>query len=236
MFDDFLQHFQHFLIFIPVTFMALFHVVNPIGSGILFLNLTPFATNTTRRTLARKIAVNAFVIMSIVLLVGIYMLKLFGITIPVVQVCGGMMIFNMGWQSLQKDEEPVGTEGDKKQYLQGQADDFGIYQKKAFYPFTFPFTVGPGTIAVTLTISAESLTNTSVNSIYQYLGAFLAIMMISLTIYLCYSYADYFIARMSDQVRKVIMKILSFILACIGVQIIFNGITEFIKLLHINGI
>lgn len=233
MFDNLPSLLQHFIFIIPATFMALFHVVNPIGSGILFLNLTPYATGKTRRMLARSIAVNSFIILIVTLLAGVYILKLFGITIPIVQMCGGMMILTMGWRSLNQDDSV--NESEKKRSITSQIPD-SDYSGKVFYPYTFPFTVGPGSIAVTLTVSAESITNAPGNNLLQYAGAVVAIVLVCITIYICYSSADYFIGKISEQVRRVIMKILSFILLCIGGQIIFNGITAFIKALHSSGV
>jgi multiple antibiotic resistance protein len=227
---DFLEHF-YFIV--PVTFTALFHVVNPIGSGILFLNLTPLADNKTRRVLARKIAVNSGIIMIITLLMGVYILKLFGITVPIVQMCGGTLILTMGWKSLIRDDTI--NESDQKMYMKTRMDQ-GIYSNNVFYPYTFPFTVGPGSIAITLTLSAESITNRPGNDLIQYTGASIAIVLIAVTIYVCYSSANYFMGRMSEQIRRVVMKILSFILFCIGGQIIFSGLTEFLKGLHKEGI
>jgi multiple antibiotic resistance protein len=228
--SDFLENF-YFII--PATFTALFHVLNPIGSGVLFLNLTPLADNKTRRILARKIAINSFIIMFVTLLGGVYILKLFGITIPIVQICGGMMILTMGWRALNRDDNV--NESEQKMYMKSQMSQTD-YFASVFYPYTFPFTVGPGTIAVTLTVSAESITNSPGNDLMQYAGAAVAILLVSLTIYLCYSSANYLMSRISEQARRVIMKILSFVLLCIGGQIIFNGLTQFLKGLRAAGV
>lgn len=228
------QSIQHFLIIIPVTFMALFHVVNPIGSGVLFLNLTPNADNKLRRTIARKIAFNSLALMLIVLLGGVYILKLFGITIPVVQMCGGFMILTMGWNALASDSDKQISKADD--LMKGTVNSDTQYRNQAFYPFTFPFTVGPGSIAVTLTISAETIQNAPGSDLLNYTGAIISIVLVALTIYICYSSADYLLSKMNEQVRMVLMKILSFILLCIGGQIIFNGLTAFIKNLHSTGV
>ena len=224
---------EHFFFIIPVTYTALFHVVNPIGSGILFLNLTPMADNQTRRTLARKIAINSLIIMLVTLLGGVYILKLFGITVPIVQMCGGSLILAMGWRSLNRDDRT--NESDQKIFVKPEMDQ-EMYLSNAFYPYTFPFTVGPGTIAVVLTVSAESITNSPGNDFVQYLGAFIAVLLVAITIYVCYSSSNYFIDRISEQIRKVIMKILSFILLCIGGQIIASGFTAFLRVLHNQGL
>lgn len=236
MFEHLSPVWQHISFIVPVTYMALFHVVNPIGSGILFLNLTPAADNKTRRLLSWKIAINSFFLMVVVLVGGIYIMKLFGITIPIVQMCGGTLIMAMGWGSLNRDDSS--NESDQKKYIKSHIENsaFPDYNDKVFYPFTFPFTVGPGSIAVTLTVSAESITGTPGNDFLQYLAATVSLLLIAVTIFVCYSSANYFMARISESVRRVIMKIMSFILLCIGGQIFFGGITAFLRTLHQEGI
>ncbi len=226
MFENLPPLLQTFLLIIPSTFMALFHVVNPIGSGVLFLGLTPNTPNALRKQMARKIAFNSGIILMFTVVVGIFIMKLFGITIPIVQMCGGTMILTMGWRSLQQDDSV--NESDKKKYLSDQIN-VEDHTNKVFYPYTFPFTVGPGSIAVALTISAEGLGGKTHEYIMHYTASAIAIVLIMLSIYICFSSADYFVSKASEQARRVIMKILSFVLLCIGGQIIMNGVTEFVK-------
>lgn len=226
MFENLPPLLQTFLLIIPSTFMALFHVVNPIGSGVLFLSLTPNTPNALRRKMARKIAFNSGIILMFTVVVGVFIMKLFGITIPIVQMCGGTMILTMGWQSLQQDDSV--NESDKKKYLSDQINEED-HENKVFYPYTFPFTVGPGSIAVALTISAEALGGETHEYIMHYSASAIAILLIMLSIYLCYSSANFFVSKASEQARRVIMKILSFVLLCIGGQIIMNGVTQFVK-------
>ncbi|MDR0794411.1 MAG: NAAT family transporter [Chitinophagaceae bacterium] len=224
---------QHLLFIVPVTYMALFHVVNPIGSGVLFLNFTPNAGNALRKKIARKVSAHSFIILVVTLLLGIYILKLFGITIPIVQICGGMLIVSMGWKSLSQDDS-INASDSKKMVTFNEREE--TYMSQTFYPYTFPFTVGPGSIAVTLTISAESFTGSTSNDMLQLTGAIVALILMSITIYVCYSYTDYLMRRIPEQVRRVIMKILSFILLCIGGQIVMNGITGFLEYIHKSGV
>lgn len=229
--ENLIAQLEYFASIIPLTYVALFHVINPIGSGVLFYNITPGADGRERRLMARKIAINACIMLIVILLGGIYILKLFGITVPIVKICGGMVILAMGWRSLQKDDDS--NDSDEKMKLANSIRGFEAYKSKLFYPFTFPFTVGPGTISVALTISAESLVHqgNSANSMLQFAGAITAMVLIALTVYICYGSTDYVLGRLSLQMRKVIMKIFSFILLCIGGQILFGGVEDFIKYL-----
>jgi multiple antibiotic resistance protein len=128
---------------------ALFPIVNPLGGSPVFLALTKDYPESARRILARKVAINSFVLLIASFLVGTHVLAFFGISIPVVQVGGGMMVIANGWALLrQKEDADRGSEVKKKVNLQ---DIF----KNAFYPFTLPLTVGPGSISVAVTLGAN---------------------------------------------------------------------------------
>ena len=208
------------LLFIPIAFSALFPVVNPIGTSILFLNLTLDAPSKVRRQIARKIAANSLILMLFTLIIGLYVLKLFGISIPVVQLCGGLILFSMGWQSLSSQENS--NEARNKEYVREDVGD--TYENQAFYPFTFPLSIGPGTIATALTLSAEASKDDGVGRYESYIGIAIAMLILSAVIYLAYGYSDLVVERLRPNLRKVIMRLLNFILLCIGGQITVNGI------------
>ncbi len=224
----------HILYIIPTTFMALFHVINPIGSGILFTNLTVLADHKERRALAKNIAIKSFFVLVVVLIGGVFLMRLFGITIPVVQMCGGFMILAMGWKSL--GDNNVVTDRDKQSAAGVAAPLQTDYSRQVFYPFTFPFTVGPGSIAITLTVSAETVTGATGYHLVEYGAAIVALLFVVASIYLCYTYSDYLLSKLSTELGQVIMKILSFVLLCIGGQIVVNGFTAFLQNLHATGV
>lgn len=215
------------LFFIPIAFTALFPVVNPIGTAILFLNLTEEANSKIRRQIARKVAANSIIVMIITLFLGIYFLKLFGISIPVVQTCGGLVLFAMGWRSLNSEESV--NDASKKAYIKDDVEVTDTYAKQSFYPFTFPLTIGPGTIATTLTLGAEASKESNTEFLLEsYIGASVAMVLISLCIFIAYGYSDQLVMRLSPNFQKAMMRLLSFILLCIGGQITANGLHSLI--------
>ena len=211
-------------VYIPLAFTALFPVVNPIGTSILFLNLTQPLNNKFRRKIALKIATNSIVVMLFTLILGIYILQLFGLSIPVVQLCGGLILFAMGWKALNSDEDT--NDASNKEYI--REDLSSRFENQAFYPFTFPLTIGPGTIATVLTLSAEVAKSQNTHIAESYLGVSIAMVLIAVVIFIAYGYADYLVERLSGNLRKVIMRLLNFILLCIGGQITVNGIHSII--------
>src|SRR5476649_1089786 len=84
---------------------GLFPIVNPLGTAPIFLTLTRDVSSRTRALLARKIAVNGFILLLASIFIGTYILEFFGISLPVVQVGGGMVVLATGWKLLHLESE-----------------------------------------------------------------------------------------------------------------------------------
>ncbi len=194
---------------------AIFPVVNPLGAIPFFLTMTETYSPTSRRALARRISLNSFLLLLGSYLIGTHILAFFGISLPVVQVGGGLLVISTGWAMLKQRDEDERSAMKKTFYPQ---DAF----RQAFYPMTLPLTVGPGSISVAITLGA----NAPHSAIYAgavptaILGSFV----IALTIFICYGFADRLASLLGPTVMSVIMRLSSFLLVCIGVQICWNGI------------
>src|SRR5215469_16497874 len=89
-----------------VAFVTLFPVVNPIGDAPIFLALTQRYPQSAQRILARKIAAYGFALLAVSFLFGSIILDFFGISLPVVQIAGGLVVASTGWSLLnQKDSD-----------------------------------------------------------------------------------------------------------------------------------
>jgi multiple antibiotic resistance protein len=90
--------------FFLLAFSALLPVINPLGSALVLLGVAGNAPGPVFRKLARKIAIRTTLFLIVVELVGTALLQFFGISLPVVQVAGGMVLAAMGWTLLQQAE------------------------------------------------------------------------------------------------------------------------------------
>src|SRR4029077_9787689 len=84
---------------------ALFPIVNPLGNTPIFLTLTRGLSGKGRAKLARTIAVNGLVLMVASIFIGTYILAFFGISLPVVQVGGGLVVISTGWSLLRHSDD-----------------------------------------------------------------------------------------------------------------------------------
>ena len=202
---------------IPFSFAALFPVLNPLGSAIIFLTFTQCLPEPAVHKLAVKIAINTFILLVVVLLTGSWILQFFGITIPIVQIGGGLVVAYIGWSLLNQSSNGSGTN-------QAAAKDVQEALGLAFFPLTMPITAGPGCIAVTLTIGAHELTRHVATTIMGELGAIIGIILSAITVFFCYRYADKLTNKLGASGKQVIMRLSAFINLCIGLEIIWHGV------------
>jgi multiple antibiotic resistance protein len=79
---------------------ALFPIVNPLGGSPIFLTLTREYSTTERKLLSQRIAMNSFILLVASFGIGTHILSFFGISLPVVQVGGGLIVISTGWTML----------------------------------------------------------------------------------------------------------------------------------------
>src|SRR5271170_8279938 len=84
-----------------LVFAALFPIVNPLGGAPIFLAMTSAYAPPERAMLAWGVAVNSFSLLLVSVVTGSYVLELFGLSVSVVQVGGGLVVSILGWQLLQ---------------------------------------------------------------------------------------------------------------------------------------
>ena len=131
-----------------LIFAALLPIVNPLGMAPIFAEITLGYPDAVRRTVAFRVAVNGVVLLMASMFAGSYILQFFGISLAAVQLGGGLVVTVAGWQILNKKSDMSDR--------QVSAPDKQELLSQAFYPLTMPLTVGPGSIAVALTLGQQS--------------------------------------------------------------------------------
>lgn len=204
-------------------FSALLPVVNPLGSALVFLGLVGVVPAEVYRSLARRIAINTILFFAVIELIGSTILHFFGISLPIVQVAGGLVLSSMGWSLLnQKDPQTTVEEANAEVQSTVQARRSTLEQG-TFYPLTFPVTAGPGCIVVMLTLSAHASKKAISQTVLAHAGVLLAVIFLSALVYVCYAYAPQITRKISPSTAHGILRVVAFILLCIGVQIAWNG-------------
>jgi len=208
-----------------ISFSLLLPLINPLGSALVFLGLVGDAPAKVLRSLARRIAINNIIFLAIFELTGAAILNFFGISLPIVQLSGGIVVAAMGWAVL--NERSAGADSRKRQEETGKAaePDTSHLEEMVFYPFTFPITSGPGTLVGLLTVTAHISEKNLTHNILAHVGVFLAIVILSVLCYFCYANAPKITKKIPPSTAHGILRVIAFILLCIGIQIAWNGLS-----------
>ena len=139
-----------------------------------------------------------------------------------VQVGGGLIVISTGWTLLRHSDDDDAADAAKRPCNEEN------YLRQAFYPLTLPLTVGPGSIATAITVGA----NRTEGSEWRWpliAGMLIGALAIAVSIYLSYRFAERIAAALGEAAMNVVIRLSSFILVCIGVQILWNGLSTLLR-------
>src|SRR5580698_9807115 len=206
------------LVRIAVLVVAtLLPLINPAGSAAIFNSMTLGISDASRRKMARQIGMNSFVLVVAATFIGSYVLDFFGVSLTSVRIGGGLLVAASGWKLLNTDERHGTVVTDAKKV-----------ESRAFYPITFPLTVGPGTISAAITIGA-SLKEPGGVMWQRALASLVGLAAVAFTTYLSFRFAARLIHFLGATGTVVMLRLSAFILMCVGVQIVSNAIIAVVK-------
>jgi multiple antibiotic resistance protein len=199
-----------------LTIVALVPLINPAGTAPIFLSLTNGESERTRARMAVGIARNASVLLAAAILGGSLILRLFGLSLAEIRIAGGLLVIATAWHLMRTDQRP-------------DAAITALSRREAhepmhttFYPLTFPVTIGPGSLAIAVTLGAGA----GDARMATLLGAIAGTVVVSVTIYLCYRFAARAARMLGDAGTLVLFRLSAFILLAVGVKILSDGIVE----------
>lgn len=207
-----------------LAFPSLFSIINPIGGALIFYGVTKDFSLTDKEKVAALVGVYSLLIMFGALWAGAYVLRFFGVSIDALRIAGGTVVALSGWRLLTSAETHPDRKGHERAEEEGGAGD---PMQLAFFPLTLPFTTGPGTIAVAITIGAER-PSTGIGFVAFFLGASVAAVANSAIIWIFYRSADRLTNFIGATAQAVIVRLTAFLLMCIGVQILVTAIGDLI--------
>ncbi len=203
---------QDILTFAGVAFSVLFPLINPIGGVPAFSGLTTHDTTDFRNQQARKIAINVFIILITFLLIGKLLLELFGISLGVLQIAGGLIVANTGWQM-------VNSKADDEKEKTGKVENVDI----SFMPMAMPILSGPGAIGAVIGMS------TSAKHVEDYIGFVIGITGIGLVTYLFLLASIPLMKKLGSNGINVLTRMMGFFILAIAVNLVYQGILALTK-------
>ena len=222
-----LENVHPFVRDLVIGFITLFSIINPFGMSFVFLARTRGLEESRRAALARRIGINAFIIMIVSFIVGGYILRFFGISVPALRLAGGLVVALAGWKML---NDPEVTEPSSAAI----STDASRIDAMTFFPLTIPLTTGPGTIAAAIALGATHPSD--FNGILSSLAADLLVsLLVAGMIVVSYANAVRFAHWVGQEGTRVITRLSAFLLLCVGVQIMLTGIADVLPQLIAQG-
>ena len=198
--------------FAGVAFSVLFPLINPIGGVPAFSGLTANDTAEFRKSQARKTAINVFIILITFLLIVELLLELFGISLGVLEIAGGLIVANTGWKMVNSKADDEHSDTTK-----------GANVDISFMPMAMPILSGPGAIGAVIGLSINA------KEIEDYIGFVLGILLIGIVVYLFLLLSLPLMKKLGSKGINVLTRMMGFFILAIAVNLVFEGIMALIK-------
>ena len=191
---------------------ALFPLMNPVGNTPIFFGITAGDTPQFRRRQALKIAINVFIILLVCLLLGRYILAMFGLTVPILRLAGGLVVAHVGWgllnQSPSLDDAASNEARDKVDV--------------SLSPMALPIIANPGAMSVAISLGAGTL------KWEESLGNILALALLTILNYICLLLGEPLVKKLGRNGMDAFNKVLGFLVLGLGVNLVVSGIRDLI--------
>ncbi|NPA48774.1 MAG: NAAT family transporter [Thermodesulfobacteria bacterium] len=201
------------LSFILQVFSGFLAIMNPIGNVPVFISLVEEFDEETRRRVAKKAVIGAFIICSLFVFTGNFIFRFFGITLPAFRIAGGILVFLIAYQLLRGKPSRQHHPGEEEHE---EADPDSI----AITPLATPILAGPGTITTAMSFAGS---RTHFYDLLLIIGVFGVVCLLT---YYCFVYGEAISNRLGRTKIGVITRLMGLILAVIAVQMILEGLRE----------
>lgn len=211
---------------VGVGLVLLLPLANPLTTVVLLLGLAGNMTAAERNHQSRMAAVYTFTIMTVAFYAGQWVMNTFGISIPGLRMAGGLIVAFIGFRMLfpQQNSTNVVIEENPAQKPHVRTET-----NIAFVPLAMPSTAGPGTIAMIISSASSFYKKTFGLEHWVMLVAPVAIFfVIALILWLCLRSSGAIMRLIGKGGIEAISRLMGFLLVCMGVQFIINGVLEIV--------
>ena len=198
--------------FLVTSLISLFIIIHPPGNIFPYLALSAGLSPASARTLAWQACLSAFLILALFIVVGRLLLQYFGITLPALQIAGGLVLFRIAIDMLE-------GRGHFDRIDTASSLNAADYRELPLVPLAFPLLSGPGAISTVLVLTSRSKN-------YQDDGLILLSLALVLVLtYLCFRFAHSLLSVLKETRIRLITRIMGLIMAALAVQFIVEGLS-----------
>jgi multiple antibiotic resistance protein len=202
-----------YLISAAVTLLV---VVDPVGLAPTFLSVTSDLPEGARRSVAVRAAVTAGAILIGTAVVGDWLLRQLGITLPAFRIAGGLLLFSIA------SEMVLGVRTERQSRDAEQAIEEHV-RNVAVFPLAIPLLAGPGAITATVLLAGQAANQAALRLFYLaiLIGVIAAIVFIC---FLVFWLAARIAAVLGATGSMLLSRLLGVLLASLAVQYVIDGL------------
>jgi len=201
------------VLFVGTVFMGFFAIMNPFANTPVFLGLTSEDDSATRRAVALKGLVLAFLIIAVFSVAGKFIFDIFGITLAAFRIAGGILVFRIGLDMLNGKQSEVHHPVEQGTAGKSRKDQLSV----AVSPLAVPILAGPGTIATAMNfVAVRDFAHLAIT-----IGIFALMCVIT---YLFFVSGERLVTYIGQNAVDVVTRLMGLILAVIGVQMFIDGV------------
>jgi len=204
------------------TIGALLPIVNPFSAAPMVVSITAGLTNNERTRQLRRACIYMFAILTAFLIAGGIIMRFLGISIPGLRIAGGLVISFIGFRMLFPDQQTMNAPETAEALSKHDI---------SFTPLAMPSLAGPGSIAVVIGLSTTAQQSNHV--VLRHLLIAIGIAMTAVACYAVLRAATSLAKRLGTNGVNAVARIMGFLLICIGVQFIINGVLDIVTSVRI---
>ncbi|MGC1547781.1 MAG: MarC family NAAT transporter [Rhodanobacter sp.] len=208
-----------FLNYVLFGLLGLLPIANPLTSATVLLALTGRYPEAERNRQIRRATFYVVVVLLICFYAGNAIISAFGISLPGLRIAGGLIVSYIGFGML---FPPAKQAEDEVQVEMASHQALAKPQDIAFIPLTMPCTTGPGTIA--FIISVASAAHSQGLTLAIHLAVIVTAILFGLIFWACLRGATTITRFLGETGVDAFARLMGFLLVCIGVQFVINGI------------
>lgn len=194
------------------TVAALLPIINPFSTAPLFLAITEGQDPETRKEQGNRGVIYMIAILGTFLVAGTLIMSLFGISMPGLRIAGGILIGRVAFRMLYPPDQGELTPDEQREARNKQ--------DISFFPLAMPSLSGPGSIAVTISLA------TLVTDWWEYIAIFIGILVLGAIVLVTLRLSGHLTRLLGVNGVHAMTKIMGFLIFCIAVQFIVNGVTD----------
>lgn len=207
------------LAFAVTVFASIFAIVNPVGNIPFFVTVTEGYTKEERKKVIIKICVVTLVVLVAFGIFGQYIFQLYGITIPMFKIAGGLLLFSVAFSMMKGERSRAKITEDERQEAM-QKEEVGVV------PLGIPLFAGPGAITTVMIYVSEGVNGTNDLGYLAIVSVFLAIGLTVLISYLLLTYAQNVFDRVGRSGAAAFGRIMGLLLAAVAIGFIMSGVFD----------